>query len=156
MNGCINGMIISGYVYKFGNEIGSSGTVACTESMKNAVTRFGREYNHVPCLLGYSRDVHDRAVIGGYNMSDVLGYATLKVCDDGIYAFVKVIETPVGRTILNMSDYEIMEQFKFGFALYGERIDTDANGSTLVGNITIGYITLAKDNIHYKIDKIER
>lgn len=149
-------MIISGYVYKFGNEIGSSGTVACTESMKNAVTRFCREYNHVPCLLGYSRDVPDRAVIGGYNMSDVLGYATLKVCDDGIYAFVKVIETPVGRTILNMSDYEIMEQFKFGFALYGERIDTDANGSTLVGNITIGYITLAKDNIHYKIDKIER
>lgn len=149
-------MIISGYVYKFGNEIGSSGTVACTESMKNAVTRFGREYNHVPCLLGYSRDVPDRAVIGGYNMSDVLGYATLNVCDDGIYAFVKVIETPSGRIILNMLDHEIKEQFRFGFALYGERIDTDASGSTLVGNITIGYITLSEDNIHYKIDKIER
>lgn len=149
-------MIISGYVYKFGNEIGSSRTVACTESIKNAVTRFGKEFNHVPCLLGYSRDVPDRAVIGGYNMSDVLGYATLKVCDDGIYAFVKVIETLAGRIILNMLDHEIKEQFRFGFALYGERIDTDANGSTLVGNITIGYITLAKDNIHYKIDKIER
>ena len=110
MNGCINGMIISGYVYKFGNEIGSSGTVASTESIKNAVTRFGKEFNHVPCLLGYSRDVPDRAVIGGYNMSDVLGYATLKVCDDGIYAFVKVIETLAGRIILNMLDHEIKEQ----------------------------------------------
>ena len=149
-------MIISGYIYKYGNEIGSSGTVASTESIKNAVTRFGREFDHVPCLLGYSRDVPDRAVIGGYNMSDVLGYATLKVCDDGIYAFVKVIETPAGRIMLNMPDHEIMEQFRFGFALYGERIDTDANGSTLSGNITIGYITLSEDNIHYKIDKIER
>lgn len=149
-------MILSGYVYKFGNEIGSSGTVACTESMKNAVTRFGREYNQVPCLLGYSRDVPDRAVIGGYNMSDVLGYSTLKVCDDGIYAFVRVIETHSGRIILNMLDHEIIEKFRFGFALYGERIDTNANGSTLVGSITIGYITLSEDNIHYKIDKIER
>lgn len=149
-------MIISGYIYKYGNEIGSSGTVACTESIKNAVTRFGREFNQVPCLLGYSRDVPDHAVVGGYNMSDVLGYATLKVCDDGIYAFVKVIETLAGRIILNMLDHEIIEKFKFGFALYGERIDTDANGSTLFGNITIGYITLSEDNIHYKIDKIER
>ena len=149
-------MIISGYVSKFGNEIGYSGTVASTESMKSAVTRFGKEYNHVPCLLGYSRDVPDRAVIGGYKITDVLGYATLKVCDDGIYAFVRVIETPAGRTILSMADHEIMEQFRFGFALYGERIDTDANGSILYGNITIGYITLAEDNIHYQIDKIER
>jgi len=149
-------MIISGYVYKFGNEIGSFGTVACTESIKNAVTRFGKEFNHAPCLLGYSRDVPDRAVVGGYNMSDVLGYATLKVCDDGIYAFVKVIETPAGRTILSMTDHGIMEQLKFGFALYGERVDTDAKSSILCGNITIGYITLAEDNIHYQIDKIER
>lgn len=149
-------MIISGYIYKYGNEIGSSGTVAATESIKNAVTRFGKEFNHVPCLLGYSRDVPDRAVIGGYDMNHVLGYATLKVCDDGIYAFVKVIETHAGRIILNMLDHEIKEQFRFGFALYGERIDTNVNGSTLVGNITIGYITLAEDNIHYEIDKIER
>ena len=149
-------MIISGYVYKFGNEIGSSGTVACTESIKNAVTRFGREFNQVPCLLGYSWDVPDPTVVVGYNMTDVLGYATLKVCDDGIYAFVKIIETPAGRTILSMADSEIMKQFRFGFALYGERIDTDANGSILCGNITIGYITLAEDNIHYQIDKIER
>ena len=149
-------MIISGYVYKFGNEIGSSRTVACTESIKNAVTRFGKEFNHVPRILGYIWDVPDPTVVFGYNMTDVLGYATLKVCDDGIYAFVKVIETPAGRVILNMSDHEIMEQFKFGFALYGERIDTDVNGLTLVDNITIGYITLAEDNIHYQIDKIER
>ena len=149
-------MIISGYIYKYGNEIGSSGTVACTESIKNAVTRFGKEFNHVPCLLGYLIDVPDPDVIDRYNMNDVLGYATLKVCNDGIYAFVKVIETPAGRIILNMPDHEIKEQFKLGFALYGERIDTDVNGSTLVGNITIGYITLSEDNIHYEIDKIER
>lgn len=149
-------MIISGYVYKFGNEIGSSGTVAHTESIKKAVTRFGREFNQVPCLLGYSHDVPDRAVVGGYDMNDVLGYATLKVCDDGIYASVRVIETLAGRIILNMLDYEIIEKLKFGFALYGERGDTDANGLTLVYNIAIGYITLSEDNIHYQIDKIER
>ena len=155
-------MIISGYVYKYGYPIGSSDVVADMDSIKNAVTRFGREFNHVPCLLGYPKDSYgnDRAIVGGYNMTDVAGYATLKIDDTGIYAFVKVIETPAGRIILNMPDSEIMKEFKFGFACYGERIDTnDYSGekkSFLCGNITIGYITLSEDNIHYEIDKIER
>ena len=155
-------MIISGYIYKYGYPIGSSGVIADADDIKNAVIRFGKEFNNVPCLLGYPKDSYgnDRASACEYNMDDVVGYATLKVDATGIYAFVKVIETHSGRIILSMLDSEIIEEFKFGFACYGERIDTNnyygENKGFLRGNITIKYITLSEDNIHYKIDKIER
>jgi hypothetical protein len=155
-------MIISGYIYKYGYPIGSSGVIVDADDIKNAVARSGKEFNHVPCMLGYPKDScsNDRAIAGGYNMDDVVGYATLKVDATGIYAFVEVIETHSGRIILSMLDSEIMEEFKFGFACYGERIDTNnysgENKSFLRGNITIKYITLAEDNINYQIDKIER
>lgn len=155
-------MIISGYIYKYGYPIGSSGVIADTDDIKNAVTRLGKSFNNVPCLLGYPKNScgNDRAIACVYNMDDVVGYATLKVDATGIYAFVKVIETPSGRIILSMSDSEIIDEFKFGFACYGERIDTNnysgENKSFLRGNITMKYITLAEDNIHYQIDRIER
>jgi hypothetical protein len=93
-------MIISGYVYKYGYPIGSSGVIADTDDIKNSVTRLGKDFNHVPCLLGYHKNScgNDRAIACGYNMDDVVGYATLvvgyatlKVDATGIYAFVKVI-----------------------------------------------------------------
>ena len=84
-------MKISGYIYKFGNRIGSSSVVADKESFVSAVTKLDR----IPCLMEYPTDCNNFSI--------------------------DVIEgTPYSRILNEMSDDELTGNLQFGFLARGE------------------------------------
>ena len=134
-------MKISGYVYKFGNRIGSSNVVADKESFVSAVTKLDR----IPCLMGYPTNCTN---FGGHN---VVGYSYCDVTPDGVFASVDVIEgTPYSRILNEMSDDELTGNLQFGFLARGEIKDD------LMTDITIPYIVLQCNSFHYPVEYIER
>lgn len=134
-------MKISGYIYKFGNRIGSSSVVADKESFVSAVTKLDR----IPCLMGYPTDCNN------FSMHKVVGYSYCDVTPDGVFASVDVIEgTPYSRILNEMSDDELTGNLQFGFLARGEIKDD------LMTDITIPYIVLQCNSFHYPVEHIER
>ncbi len=132
-------MKISGYIYKFGNKIGSSNVIADKESFVSAVTKLDK----IPCLMGYPADCN--------NFSESVGYAYCDVMPDGVFASVDVIEeTPYARILNEMSGDELKGNLQFGFLARG-KIEDD-----LMTDILIPYIVLHCDSFHYSIERIER
>ena len=134
-------MKISGYIYKFGNKIGSSNVVADKEYFVSAATKFDR----IHCLMGYPTDCNS------FSEHDVVGYAYCDVTLDGVFASVDVIEgTQYSRILSEMSDDELTGNLQFGFLARGEIKDD------LMTNITIPYIVLQCNSFHYPVEHIER
>ena len=134
-------MKISGYVYKFGNRIGSSNVVADKESFVSAVTKLDK----IPCLMGYPTDCNS------FSEHDAVGYAYCDVMPGGVFASVDVIEeTPYAKILNEMSDDELKGNLQFGFLARGKIKDD------LMTDITIPYIVLHCDSFHYSVEHIER
>lgn len=134
-------MKISGYVYKFGNKIGSSNVIADKESFVRATTKLDR----IPCLMGYPEDCTN---FGGHN---VVGYAYCDVMPDGVFASVDVIEkTPYSRILNKMPDDELKSNLHFGFLAIGTIKDN------LMTDITTPYIVLQCNSFRYPVEHIER
>lgn len=134
-------MKISGYVYKFGNKIGSSNVIADKESFVSAVTKLDR----ILCLMGYPENCNN------FSMHKVVGYTYCDVMPDGVFASVDVIEgTPYSRILNEMSDDELKGTLQFGFLAMGKIKDD------LMTDITIPYIVLHCDSFHYSIERVER
>lgn len=134
-------MKISGYIYKFGNKIGSSNVIADKESFVSAVTKLDK----IPCLMEYPTNCTN---FGGHN---VVGYAYCDVKQDGVFASVNVIEgTPYSRLLHEMSDDELKSNLHSGFLAIGEIKDD------LMTDITIPYIVLQCNSFRYPVEHIER
>ena len=134
-------MKISGYVYKFGNKIGSSNVIADKESFTSAITKLDK----IPCLMGYPEDCTN---FGGHN---IVGYAYCDMMSDGVFASVDVIkETPYARILHGMSDDELKSNLHFCFLAIGKIKDD------LMTDITIPYIVLQCNSLHYPVEHIER
>ena len=134
-------MKISGYIYKFGNKIGSSNVAADKESFVSATTKLDK----IPCLMGYPEDCNN------FSMHKVVGYAYCDVMPDGVFASVDVIEgTPYSRLLHEMSDDELKSNLHSGFLARGKIKDD------LMTDITIPYIVLQCNSFHYPVEHIER
>lgn len=120
-------MKISGYIYKFGNKIGSSNVIADKESFVRAITKLDK----IPCLMGYPTDRTN------FSMHDAVGYAYCDVMPDGVFASVDVREgTPYSRILNEMSDDELKSNLHYGFLAIGNIKDN------LMTDILIPYIVL--------------
>lgn len=144
-------MIISGYVYKFGEKIGNSDLsfdkdAICLWFYEKAICR----PTTIFCLSIYPEMHHL------YGTADAIGVCRFQIKDDGIYCNVTTLDTPHGRNISSLSDDEIKKNFRFGFQVVYSSGDTKDDKICKMKTFEIPYITLTSDNIKNPVEKIER
>ena len=144
-------MIISGYVYKFGNKIGNSNLsfdkdAICLWFYEKVMCR----HTTIFCLPIYPEMYHL------YNAADAIGVCSFQIKDDGIYCNVTTLDVPCGRNISSLSDDEIKKSLRFGFQVVYSSADIKDDKICEMGTFEIPYITLTSSNIKNPVEEIER
>lgn len=144
-------MIISGYVYKFGNTIGDSEIsfdkdTLCVWIYEKVMCR----PTTIFCLPKYPEMYHL------YDPADAIGVCKFKIKDDGIYCSVTTIDTPYGRIMNSMSDEDIKKNFRFGFQVVYPHSEIKNNKICKYGTFEIPYIVLSESCLKYPVEEIER
>lgn len=144
-------MIISGYIYKFGEKIGNSDLsfdkdTICLWFYEKVMCR----PTTIFCLPIYPEMYHL------YDVADAIGVCSFQIKDDGIYCNVTTLDVPYGRNISSLSDDEIKKSLRFGFQVVYSSAYIKDNKICKMGTFEIPYITLTSSNITNPVEEIER
>lgn len=149
-------MRITGYVYKFGNNVGTSEYVFDTESLCDLFNSMRCDHTKTMCFLEYPDNVMTKIPC----VADAIGVCDFEIKEDGILCHVETLDTQYGRLIKALTDADIKNRLTFGYVAVFSRADSVSkeDKNLIQSNFRIPYIVLSTSTIthNYKVDKIER